>query len=166
MSSQSSKNYDAGKKQEKEADTYMRSQGFERPSSKQRKVIQKALFQTKGAEINTTGFDLVSREALSYCDDVGSLVSYIAQNQLVLYEMKSAGSRRKTKVSESWEGFGFTFSQNEDDNWIELGDDGYKFVFLNMSAAPVRYQILNRAEWDNDENRRSYNTRSVFIKHL
>ncbi len=167
-------NYNSGKKQEKEADIHMRSHGFERPSAKQRKVIQKALLQAKGAEINTTGFDLVSSEVLPYCDDVDSLVSCIVQSglgdqsvpDLVLYEMKSAGSKRKTKVPENWKNFGFTFTQNEDYNWIELGDDGYKFIFVNMSSTPVRYRILNRAEWDHDENRRSYMTRSIFIKNL
>ena len=174
MARKGASNYNSGKKQEKEADIYMKSQGFERPSAKQRKVIQKALLQAKGAEINTTGFDLVSSEVLPYCDDVDSLVSCIVQSglgdqsvpDLVLYEMKSAGSKRKTKVPENWKNFGFTFSQNEDDNWIELGDDGYKFIFVNMSSTPVRYRVLNRAEWDNSENCRSYTTKSIFIKGL
>ena len=41
MARKGASNYNSGKKQEKEADIYMKSQGFERPSAKQRKVIQK-----------------------------------------------------------------------------------------------------------------------------
>ena len=174
MAKKGARNYNSGKKQEKEADVYMKSRGFTRPGAKQRKVVQEALLKTKGAEINTTGFDLVATEVIPYCDDVDVLVSCITQSELgdqsvpslVLYEMKSAGSKRKTKVSENWKNFGFTISENEENNWVEVGDDGYKFLFVDMSSTPVRYRVLNRAEWDNSENCRSYTTKSIFIKGL
>jgi hypothetical protein len=174
MARKNSANYDSGKAQEKEADAFIRTQGYERPTAKQRKVIKEALYQTKSLEINTTGFDLVASEILPFCNDVSDLMDCIIQNEmgnkvfpdLILYEMKSAGSKRKSKVSEDWKNFGFTYSQNEDDNWVELGDDGYKFIFVDMTCSPPRYRVLNRAEWNNEENCRSYTTKSIFIKNL
>ena len=44
--------------------------------------------------------------------------------------MKSASATRKTPITESWEGLGFTYSANEDHNWQLLGDERYKFCLI------------------------------------
>jgi hypothetical protein len=169
-----SQNYNSGKCQEKEAYVYMRQYGFVRPDNNQRKIIEEALYKVFGAEIKRSAFDLVPEKILPFCNDGDNLANCIIQSglgnksypELVLYEMKSAGSKRQQKIKQNWKGFGFTITQNEEHNWVELGDDGYKFIFVDLCSTPARYRILNRAEWDNPENCRPYTTRSIWIKSL
>ena len=168
-------NYNSGKKQEKEADIYVKQHGFCRPSAQQRKIIKEALRVAEGIEINTSGFDLIPSDILPFCNKVGDLAACLLEKNLpegkylpdlVLYEMKSAGSARKKALGEKWKGFGFTYSENEDFNWQALGDDRYKFVFVNMQSEVSHHIILHRDDWHKPEAARMIRTKSVFIKEL
>jgi hypothetical protein len=154
-------NYNAGKAQEKEADIYIRDHGLARPSPQHRKVIQRTLEERENISIRTRGYDLVDEHMIPHCESVESLTPML--DKLVLYEMKSAGSARKSALKEGWQGLGFTYSSNEDKNWELLGDARYKFVFVDLRSTPSRHLILTKDQWT--ENARIIPTYSVFINN-
>tara|TARA_R110000822_G_scaffold92034_4_gene211963 strand:+ start:52 stop:585 length:534 start_codon:yes stop_codon:yes gene_type:complete len=175
MAHNNASNYNAGKKQEKEADVYIRQYGLCRPSAQQRKIIKEALRLAEDIEINISGFDLIPSDMLPFCNNVGDLTECLLTKilpegkylpDLVLYEMKSAGSSRKSALGKNWKGFGFTYSENEDLNWQALGDDRYKFVFVDMQPEVPYHLILHRDDWYKEEFVRIYSTKSIFIKGL
>lgn len=158
MIKSSGQNYNSGKKQEKEADKYLRSQGYIRPTGKQKNNIAKA-YASSNRELKVRAFDLVEEWLGTYLDNPKELAYLAAQGSVVLYEMKSASATRKTPINEGWEGLGFTYSSNEDHNWKELGDDLYKFVFVDCLRQ--RHIILNKSDWL--DNARTTDTMSVWI---
>ena len=149
-------NYNSGKKQEKEADRYLRSKGFIRPRGKQKKNIVTA-FARAGFNLKSRAFDLVEDYVSEWWDDVDKLEEKV--EWIRLYELKSASATRETPIKTNWEGLGFTYSSNEDHNWKELGDDLYKFVFVDCLRQ--RHIILNKSDWL--DNARTTDTMSVWI---
>lgn len=154
-------NYNSGKKQEKEADKYLRSQGFIRPTGKQKNNIVKAFASRPifHKDLKVRAFDLVKKSIEFALDDPKKLYELVCDDSVVLYEMKSASATRLTPINESWTGLGFTYSSNEDHNWKELGDDLYKFVFVDCLRQ--RHIILNKSDWL--DNARTTDTMSVWI---
>ena len=161
MIKSSGQNYNSGKKQEKEADKYLRSQGYIRPTGKQKNNIVKAFASRPifHKDLKVRAFDLVEEWLETHLDNSKDLASLALAGSLVLYEMKSASATRKTPINEGWEGLGFTYSSNEDHNWKELGDDLYKFVFVDCLRQ--RHIILNKSDWL--DNARTTDTMSVWI---
>ena len=158
MIKSSGQNYNDGKKQEKEADAYLRTQGYIRPVGKEKSNIVKA-YAINGYELKSRAFDVVDAEYADHFKDVKKLASIIKEGGLCLYELKSASSTRKTPIKESWEGLGFTYSSNEDHNWQVLGDERYKFVFVD--CLKNKHIVLTKNEWL--PNARTILTWSVFI---
>ena len=157
MIKSSGQNYNSGKKQEKEADKYLRSQGYIRPTGKQKGNIVKAFADLHHLKVRA--FDLVEGWIAQYLDDVEKLIELVQGGHLVLYEMKSASATRKTPINEGWEGLGFTYSSNEDHNWQALGDELYKFIFVDCLRR--RHIVLTKNEWLS--NARTTPTMSVWI---
>jgi len=155
----SGRNYNSGKKQEKEADIYLRSHGFIRPSGKQKNNIVKAFAYRQGKNLRVRAFDLVEEWLGKYLDDQSKLYELVDEGSVILYELKSASATRETPINEGWEGLGFTYSSNEDHNWKVLGDDKYKFVFVDCLRQ--RHIILNKSDWL--DNARTTDTMSVWI---
>jgi len=150
------KNYNSGKKGEKEADRYLQSKGFLRPRGKQKSNIVKA-FASKGFNLKVTAFDLVEAWVSDYWNTLEQLQKVV--DKIVLYEMKSASATRQKPLNESWEGLGFTYSCNEDHNWKVLGDKKYKFIFVDCLRK--RHILLNKNDWL--QNARTTETMSVWI---
>jgi len=144
MTKSSGENYNNGKKQEKEADAYLRTQGFLRPKGKQKSNIVKA-YALNGYDLKSRAFDVISSIYESGLNDVQFLANVVKNGGLCLYELKSASAERKTPITESWEGLGFTYSANEDHNWIQLGDERYKFIFVDCLRQ--KHTICNKEEW-------------------
>ena len=153
----SGENYNSGKKQEKEADKYLRSQGYIRPTGKQKGNIVKAFAGSHHLKVRA--FDLVEDWLDPLLDKVEMLTDLVAGGHLVLYELKSASATRKTPITESWEGLGFTYSSNEDHNWQALGDELYKFIFVDCLRQ--RHIVLTKNEWLSKA--RTTDTMSVWI---
>ena len=158
MIKSSGQNYNSGKKQEKEADAYLRTQGYMRPKGKQKNNIVKA-YALNGYELKSRAFDVVSSIYESGLNDVQYLTNVVKNGGLCLYEMKSASATRKTPITESWEGLGFTYSSNEDHNWQLLGDERYKFIFVDCLRN--KHIVLTKNDWL--PNARTTPTMSVWI---
>jgi len=150
------KNYNSGKKGEKEADQYLRSAGFVRPRGKQKSNLVSA-FASRGYNLKVTAFDLVEEWVSNHWNNPKELAKVI--DKVVLYEMKSASASREKPLNENWEGLGFTYSCNEDHNWKVLGDDKYKFIFVDCLRK--RHILLNKNDWL--QNARTTETMSVWI---
>ena len=159
MIKSSGQDYNSGKIQEKEADQYLYSQGFIRPTGKQKNNIVKAFAYRQGKDLKVRAFDLVEEWLGKYLDDPSKLYEFVGEGSVILYEMKSASATRKTPITESWTGLGFTYSSNEDHNWKQLGDDLYKFVFVDCLRQ--RHIILKKSDWL--DNARTTDTMSVWI---
>ena len=158
MIKSSGQNYNNGKKQEKEADAYLRTQGYMRPQGKEKNNIVKA-YALNGYELKSRAFDVIDS---AYADDLGDtqkLATIIKDGGLCLYELKSASATRKTPITESWEGLGFTYSANEDHNWQLLGDERYKFIFVDCLRN--KHIVLTKNDWL--PNARTTPTMSVWI---
>tara|TARA_Y100000310_G_C20611652_1_gene778302 strand:+ start:841 stop:1362 length:522 start_codon:yes stop_codon:yes gene_type:complete len=152
------KNYNSGKRQEKEADYYLQSKGYLRPTGIQKNNIVKA-FDHMGIILKPRAFDLVEDWIIKYTHDVQKLTGLVKLGLITLYELKSASATRKTPITESWEGLGFTYSSNEDHNWKVLGDDHYKFIFVDCLRQ--RHIVLEKDDWL--KNARTTDTMSVWI---
>jgi len=158
MIKSSGQNYNSGKKQEKEADAYLRTQGYERPKGKQKNNIVKA-YALNGYELKSRAFDVIDSAYVDYLGDIQKLASIIKDGGLCLYELKSASATRKTPITESWEGLGFTYSSNEDHNQQLLGDERYKFIFVDCLRN--KHIVLTKNDWL--PNARTTPTMSVWI---
>ena len=158
MIKSSGQNYNSGKKQEKEADAYLRTQGYMRPKGKQKNNIVKA-YALNGYELKSRAFDVIDSAYVDYLGDIQKLASIIKDGGLCLYELKSASATRKTPITESWEGLGFTYSSNEDHNWQLLGDERYKFIFVDCLRN--KHIVLTKNDWL--PNARTTPTMSVWI---
>ena len=144
MIKSSGQNYNSGKKQEKEADAYLRTQGYMRPKGKEKNNIVKA-YALNGYELKSRAFDVIDSAYADYLGDIHKLATIIKDGGLCLYEMKSASATRKTPITESWEGLGFTYSSNEDHNWQLLGDERYKFIFVDCLRN--KHIVLTKNDW-------------------
>jgi hypothetical protein len=158
MIKSSGQNYNSGKKQEKEADAYLRTQGYMRPKGKEKNNIVKA-YALNEYELKSRAFDVIDAAYADYLGDIQKLASIIKDGGLCLYEMKSASATRKTPITESWEGLGFTYSSNEDHNWQLLGDERYKFIFVDCLRN--KHIVLTKNDWL--PNARTTPTMSVWI---
>jgi len=158
MVKSSGDNYNKGKKQEKEADAYLRTKGFVRPIGKQKSNIVKA-YALNGYDLKSRAFDVISSQYEDKLNDVQYLTKLVRDGGLCLYELKSASATRKDPITESWEGLGFTYSANEDHNWTQLGDKRYKFIFVDCLRK--RHLICKKEDWL--ANARTTPTMSVWI---
>jgi hypothetical protein len=158
MSKSSGDNYNKGKKQEKEADAYLRTQGFIRPVGKQKSNIVKA-YKLNGYNLKTRAFDVISSQYKDKLNDVQHLADVVRDGGLCLYELKSASASRQTPIEESGVGLGYTYSDNEDENWELLGDERYKFIFVDCLRK--KHTICSKEEWM--ECARTTRTMSVWI---
>ncbi len=151
-----SKNYNQGKKNEKNSWSVMEEKGFVRPTPKQKKNIKLA-FESAGKPIKGRGYDLVRSELLPFLEDKN--LARLHVDRIVLYELKTAGVKRKTPLKEDFANFGFTYSGNEEYNHCTLGNEQYKFIFLNLATEEAR--LLDESDWKS--RARTYPTTSVFV---
>ena len=68
MIKSSGQNYNSGKIQEKEEDKYLRSQGYIRPTGKQKNNIVKA-YASSNRQLKVRAFDLVEEWLETYLDN-------------------------------------------------------------------------------------------------
>ena len=142
-------NHDTGKKGEKASEVYMSAHGFKRADKKLRADME-SRYKKAGYSIQSTAFDYVK-------------VSELDDALPTLYELKTAGEKRKTEVGDDWNTFGFTYTEKEERNAKLLGKK-YKFIFLDLKKK--RHIVLNERDWLNETNARIYQTKSIFIKGL
>ena len=152
---QSGNNYNSGKASETTSQSFLERLGFHRPSGQQRKTIVKA-FDSVGKVVNGRGFDYVDQEILPFVDNLDLLKHNL--DKVVLYEAKGISKTRKSKVGKDFKGTGFTLTENEKNNSLELGKQ-YRFLVYNEKTedfliCPLEH-LLKRA--------RVYKTESVFI---
>jgi len=153
-----SKNYDKGKENERDSFAILREKGYIKPTSKQRKNILNA-FKTIGKTIQSRGYDLIREDISNKLKSLKETIQIV--NEIVLYELKTAGAKRKTPLKENFRGLGFTLSGSEKQNAEELGEQ-YKFVFLDLATKDVKISKLE--DWFNPKVSRIYPTYSVFIR--
>jgi len=156
------KNYDSGKENEHNSWDIMEKKGFYRPKtekkSKERANIAMA-YSMLGKNIEPRGFDLVDIKYKAALDDPNKISALILEGKFVLYELKTAGAGRRTPLKENFNGLGFTLTENEKHNHSVLGDDGYKFIFLDLKTNECI--CVNYLDWH--ANCRIYATWSVFV---
>lgn len=149
------KNYNTGKHGEKSSWEIMEGKGFYRPVKKERANIVKA-FALAGKSIESRGFDLIDAGYSSSLNDPAS----ISAEDLILYELKTAGRKRKTALKENFNGLGFTLTANEEYNHSVLGDEQFKFIFLDLKTN----NCMCCSYSDFYEKARVYPTKSIFVK--
>ena len=151
-----SKNYDQGKKNEKNSWSVMSAKGFVKPTSEQKRNIEFA-FESVGKSIKTRGYDLIHIDTVPLIKDKSTSKKWV--KKLVLYELKTAGANRKEPLKKDFANFGFTYSGNEEYNYHTLGNEQYKFIFLNLATEEAR--LLDESDWK--PRARLYSTTSVFV---
>jgi hypothetical protein len=158
----SGKNYNAGKAGEKSSWEAMAAKGFYRPTSgkksKERANITKA-FSMLGKDIKPRGFDLIDARYQTYLNDPNKIATLISDGSFILYELKTAGAQRKKDLKENFNGLGFTLTANEKHNHSVLGDDGFKFIFLDLKT----YDCICINKSDFYTKCRRYSTESIFV---
>jgi hypothetical protein len=152
--SSNSVNYDTGKQGENSSWEVMAAKGFYRPTKDERKTIA-AAFAAQGKTIAPKGFDLVE---LHWRPPLKSGMT-IAADKMVLYELKTAGAKRKTSLKSNFNGLGFTLTANEEHNHSVLGDSQYKFILLDLKT----HDCLLCTKDDFYSRARIYPTKSIFI---
>ena len=153
-----SKNYDAGKKNERDSFGILKEKGYVRPTAKQKRFIKSA-FESVGKDIKPRGYDLIHESALPWVLSEKLAKDHV--DKLVLYELKTAGANRETPLKEDFRGLGFTLSGSEKYNAEKLGEQ-YKFVFLDLATENLK--VSRMEEWFNSDASRIYPTYSIFIK--
>tara|TARA_R110000824_G_scaffold55049_2_gene151650 strand:- start:98 stop:604 length:507 start_codon:yes stop_codon:yes gene_type:complete len=157
----SGKNYDAGKEGEKSSWNVMETKGFYRPKtskSRERTNIKEA-FLMLGKQIEPRAFDLIDAKHQSLLGDPDKILAAICEGDFVLYELKTAGAKRKSDIGKRFKKLGFTITANEEHNHSVLGDDGFKFIFLNLKTDEC--MCLNYSDFY--ERSRVYLTKSIFV---
>ena len=149
--------YDIGKKGEADSWSVMRTYGYVRPTPQQRKNIV-AAYESAGKEIKAKGFDLIKASDLPLVDNVELLTKDV--ESLKLYELKTAGKKRKAPVKDNWKGLGFTLTGAEKHNAETLGDN-FKFLFLNLKNNAMHQ--CKREDFFSSGVANTYPTWSVFI---
>ena len=155
--SQGKTSYDVGKQGEADSWLVMRTYGYIRPTPQQRRNIV-AAYASVGKEVKAKGFDLIRASDEFLVDDVEQLTK--EAERLKLYELKTAGKKRKSLVKDNWSGLGFTLTGAEKHNAETLGDN-FKFLFLNLKNNAMRQ--CNLEDFFSSEAANTYPTWSVFI---
>ena len=151
------KSYNAGKQNESDSWSVMRKHGFVRPTPQQRKNLVTA-YADIGKELRAKGFDLI-RESDSKTINNPSQLAEAVEN-ITLFELKTAGRKRKSPVKENWSGLGFTLTGAERHN-AEILKDKFKFVFLNLKNGALRECMLD--DFFSSGAANTYPTWSIFI---
>ena len=149
--------YDIGKQNEAASWTTMRRFGFVRPTPQQRKNIV-AAYAKHGKEVKAKGFDLIKQADVATINNVNALAK--KAESIKLYELKTAGKKRKSIVKENWSGLGFTLTSSEKHNAETLGDN-FKFLFLNLKNNALHECKLE--DFFSSDVANTYPTWSVFI---
>jgi len=150
--------YNTGKKNEKNSKDYYTSLGYVKVKSSQRKIIADAMFRHFGVDPVKMGkgFDLIAASDAAAIDE-GSVESVI--HDMILYELKTAGAKRKTSLKDGFNGMGFTASEAEVYLSEKLGEDKYKVLLIDLKKEShlitTMQNILSKA--------RVYPTFSVFV---
>jgi hypothetical protein len=155
-------NYNTGKQGEVDTkQTYLPRYGYVLLTADQRANISKAFMCAKGLAIHKSGFDAVKangEDCTRWLDCVDDLARNI--DRLCLYEVKTAGRKRKSKVTPGFKGLGFTLTSKERANAQILGSQ-YRFLFVNLQAGIHRECGLN--DFFDEGVSRIYQTWSVFL---
>ena len=149
--------YDTGKQNENDSWPVMRRYGYVRPTPQQRKNLV-AAYAKHGKEVKAKGFDLIKKSDASFFDNVDMLAKKV--ENIKIYELKTAGKKRKSIVKENWSGLGFTLTSSEKHNAEVLGDN-FKFLFLNLKNNALRECKLE--DFFSSGVANTYPTWSVFI---
>lgn len=149
--------YDKGKQNESDSWSVMRRHGYARPTPEQRRNIV-AAYAKLGKEIKAKGFDLIRKEDIATINNVATLTKKV--ESIKIYELKTAGKKRKSLVKENWSGLGFTLTSSEKHNAEVLGDN-FKFLFLNLKNNALHECKLEDFFFSGAAN--TYPTWSVFI---
>tara|TARA_R110002074_G_scaffold38913_1_gene105055 strand:- start:2564 stop:3052 length:489 start_codon:yes stop_codon:yes gene_type:complete len=155
--SQNKTSYDVGKQGEADSWSVMREYGYVRPTPQQRRNIV-AAYAHLDKEIKAKGFDLIKASDSPLVDDVKLLTKDV--ESLKLYELKTAGKKRKSPVKDNWAGLGFTLTGAEKHNAETLGGN-FKFLFLNLKNNAMHQ--CNLEDFFASEVANTYPTWSVFI---
>tara|TARA_R110001583_G_scaffold154682_1_gene306396 strand:+ start:92 stop:568 length:477 start_codon:yes stop_codon:yes gene_type:complete len=150
--------YNKGKVNESLSWRVVRKRGLVRPTNEQRKNIVD-VFASIGKPIGKSGFDLIESTYYDAALDKTTLLGVI--NKITLFELKTAGLKRKSKVGDDWKGLGFTLTNSEKVNAELLGEQ-YKFVFLNLKNDKMN--VYDIGDFFKPEISNIYPTFSVFIK--
>jgi hypothetical protein len=153
-----SQSYSDGKFAELQTWEYLRRAGFVRPSPYQRLNI-KAAFSERGVEIHSTAFDALLGKTVGIIDSPLKLRKGL--DKLLLFEVKTSGTRSKTKVSAGFNGLGFTLTIKEHHNATVLGAQ-YRFLFVSLRTLSHRHCLLS--DFFSVDRARIYQTWSVFLK--
>ena len=151
------KSYNTGKQNEADSWTTMRQHGFVRPTSQQRKNLVKAYAQA-GKEIRAKGFDLIKKSDVETIINPDQLAETV--ENIMLFELKTAGRKRRSPGKENWSGLGFTLTGAEKHN-AEVLKDKFRFIFLNLKNGALRECKLD--EFFSSGVAYTYPTWSVFI---
>jgi len=149
--------YDVGKQNESDSWATMRRHGFVRPTPQQRKNLV-AAYADVGKEIRVKGFDLIKESDAKTINNPDQLAE--AVENITLFELKTAGRKRKSLVKENWSGLGFTLTGAEKHN-AETLKDKFKFIFLNLKNGAIRECRLD--DFFSSGAANTYPTWSVFI---
>jgi len=149
--------YLTGKIGESQTWEYLSQFGFTRPSSKQRANIVTA-FEKRGIMIQQRGFDVVPSSFSENLNSVSALETCL--DRLVLYEVKTCGVGRRSRVSAGFRGLGFTLTSKEKHNADVLGPQ-YRFLFVNLRTRTHR--VCSLTDFFNEKRALIYQTWSVFI---
>ena len=149
--------YDVGKQGEADSWSVMRKYGYVRPTPQQRRNIV-AAYASLDKEVKAKGFDLIKASDLLLVENVELLTKEV--ESLKLYELKTAGKKRKSPVKDNWAGLGFTLTGAEKHNAETLGDN-FKFLFLNLKNNAMHQ--CNLEDFFASEVANTYPTWSVFI---
>jgi|TARA_Y100000310_G_scaffold312280_1_gene359429 hypothetical protein len=152
------KRYNTGKINEGQSWAITQQRGYIKPTASQRKNIVDA-FATIGKEVKPRGFDLIESAFADAACHPGALLEVI--DQITLFELKTAGAKRKSEVKDDWSGLGFTLTSTEKHNAEILGDK-FKFIFLNLKNHKM--DICALGDFFKPEISNIYPTFSVFIK--
>jgi len=150
--------YNTGKKNEKDSKEYYTLLGFVKVNAEQRKIIVDAM--SRRCEIDPVkmgkGFDLITASDAAAIDE-GNIESVI--QDMVLYELKTAGTKRKTPLKDGFSGMGFTVTEAEMYLSKKLGEDKYKVLLIDLKKEnhlmTTMQNILPKA--------RVYPTYSIFV---
>ena len=152
------KRYSTGKNNESDSWSVMHTYGFVRPTPEQRKNLV-AAYSSVGKTLKKKGFDLIRESDTETISDPQKLLEAI--DNIELFELKTAGKKRKAKVGEDWSGLGFTLTNSDRHNAETLGDN-FKFIFLNLKNNNLYECSLEDFFFSEVSN--IYPTWSIFIK--
>ena len=151
------KSYNAGKKNESDSWATMRQHGFVRPTPQQRRNLV-AAYERAGKNVRPKGFDLIKESDVETINNLDQLAEVV--ESITLFELKTAGRKRKSPVKENWSGLGFTLTGAEKHN-AEVLKDKFRFIFLNLKNGALHECKLD--DFFSSGAANTYPTWSVFI---